>query len=92
MSPLACQRNVPASTAANKGLWRVVRDDNGNGLFDVASENAFELLAGVSIPTSDKMTPGSLFTIATADTSPVGSAALYVDLSGAATDFELVAY
>jgi hypothetical protein len=82
-----------SSTVANTGVWRVVRDDNGNGVFDSASENAFELLSGVGglVAPGDKIPPGKLFAVASADSSPVGSAALYVDYSGGASDFELVA-
>ena len=74
------------STTANTGLWRIVRDDNGNGNLDAATENAVTLLNGVG-----KIPPGGLFNIASADSNPVGSAAFYVDYSGAAGDFELVA-
>jgi hypothetical protein len=82
-----------SSTAANTGVWRLVRDDNSNGVFNAASENAVELLTGVGGTTApgDKLTPGTLFTVASADSSPVGSAALYIDYSGGASDFELVA-
>lgn len=83
-----------SSTAVNTGIWRLVRDDNGNGGFNSGSENAVELLTGVGGATaapSDLLAPGSLFTIASADPSPVGSAALYIDYSGGTTDFELVA-
>lgn len=82
-----------ASTIANRGLWRILRDDNThNGIVD-GTENAFELLAGVggTVAPGDKMTPGSLFTIATSNTPIGGSAALYIDSSGATSDFELVA-
>ena len=82
-----------SSTVANTGVWRLVRDDNGNGVFNTATENAVELLSGVggTVALGDKLTPGSLFTVASADTSPVGSAALYIDSSGGTSDFELVA-
>ncbi len=87
--------NVPlaqtVSTAANSGVWRVLRDDDGNTVLN-GNENAVELLTGVggTVAPGDKMAPGSLFTIASADSSPVGSAALYIDYGGGATDFELV--
>ncbi|MCX7421615.1 MAG: hypothetical protein NT013_18995, partial [Planctomycetia bacterium] len=82
-----------ASTGANKGIWRILRDDNTNAVFDAATENAFELLTGVggTVAPGDKMSPGTLFSIATSDTPIGGSAALYIDSSGATSDYELVA-
>ncbi len=82
-----------SSTAPDTGVWRLVRDDNRNGVFNTPSENAVELLSGVggTVAPGDNLTPGSLFTVASADSSPVGSAALYIDYSGGTSDFELVA-
>lgn len=71
------------STTANTGIWRIVRDDIGNG---TANDNVLVFQNGAGT-----VSPGSLFTIANSDALPIGSASLYVDHTGAAADFELVA-
>lgn len=74
-----------ASTSANRGIWRLVRDDNQNADFD-AAENAITILNG---PPS--MTPGSLFTIGNSDATGTGTGALYLDYDGTTPGAELVA-
>lgn len=78
-------KNVPlattGSTTATTGVWRIAMDDTNDG----TDENRLVLQNG-----NATMTAGSLFTIAAADTSPVGTASLYVDYTGG-TDFELIA-
>lgn len=78
-----------ATTSVNTGVWQILRDDNGNGTLDAPTvtltENAF-----VFMNSAGSVTPGALFDIASSDSTPVGSGALYIDHSGAATDFELV--
>lgn len=65
------------STAANTGVWRIHRDDNTDSVVD-GTENALIFSNGAGSVAS-----GGLFTIASADASPVGSASLYIDFAGA---------
>jgi hypothetical protein len=67
------------STTANTGVWRIHRDDNGDSVVD-GTENALIFANGAGSVAS-----GSLFTIASADSSTVGSASLYIDFAGMAS-------
>lgn len=87
------------STALNKAIWRIHRDDNGNGAMD-GTENAAQFLKGTFVavatgPASappSPLPPGSLFTFASADVSPVAAASLYVDTTaGMPQSYELAA-
>lgn len=83
-SPLDVDLSTTTSTTLQTGVWRIVRDDDpANGTFD--NQIVFQNNAGVTVPA------GGLFTVASADTSSIGAASLYVDHTGATTDFELVA-
>jgi hypothetical protein len=92
-----------STSGTNTGIWRLHRHNDagspsplnplgysgGLGMAPVAlpaNENVLTFLNGVG-----NVTPGGLFTIANADSSPVGSATLYVDYGGGMTDFEIVA-
>ena len=102
VSPNAVTLFDNGSTALNKAIWRLVRDDNGNGTMD-ATENAAQFLKGTfnSVPLGpsaappSSLSPGALFTFASAgapaaaSASP-GQASLYVD-TNAAAGFELAA-
>jgi hypothetical protein len=75
-----------ASTSATTGIWRILRDDNNNGVLD-AGENSVTFLNG-----APSMTPGKIVSLATADGTGTGVASLFVDYTGAGTTtFELVA-
>ncbi len=89
-SPTGLSLASTVSTTAAKGVWRIHRDDNDDGVID-ATENAVTFLSGVgSVPN------GGLFTIASADPSSVGSSSLFIDYTGTASmgatrDDELIA-
>ncbi len=75
-----------SSTSANTGIWRILRDDNNNGVLD-AGENAVAFLSG-----APSMTPGKILSLASSDGTGTGVASLFVDYTGGGTTtFELVA-
>ena len=83
-------------TDANTGIWRLVRDDsngdsNSDGDILDPGENAMTFATGAG-----SIAPGGLFTIASSDSGSLGAgghqaSAIYIDHTGAMTDFELVA-
>ncbi len=78
-----------SSTTAATGIWRILRDDNGNGRFDNTAtniENAVVFQSGA--PT---MTPGQRLSLASSDSNGSGTASLFVDYTGSMTSYELVA-
>ena len=79
ISPTNVSLASTASTTAAKGIWRIHRDDNNDGVID-GTENAMTFLTG-----SGTINTGALFTIASADASSVGSSSLYVDYTGTAS-------
>lgn len=87
--PETVQLANPLSSTPSTGIWRIVRDDNNNGLLDLPDENAV-----VFLNTAGSIAPGGLFTIASSDSGSLGSAGLessliYIDTTGG-TDFEMV--
>ena len=93
------QLALPVSTTAAKGLWRIHRDDDNDGVIDTGmgmgmgqEENALTFLSGTGAAPSPAapIKPGRFYTIASCDPSTVGSASLYIDYNGG-SDFELVA-
>ncbi len=79
VSPKSVPLATTVSTTPTTGVWRIHRDDNNNGTID-ATENALIFSNGAG-----SIAAGTLFTIANADSSGVGSASLYVDHMGGAS-------
>jgi len=85
------------STTAATGIWRILRDDNNNGILDDNTamvpnerENAV-----VFLNPAGSIAPGGLYTIASSDAGSLGpggfqSSLIYIDHAGATTDFEMV--
>ncbi len=78
-SPISVKLAENVSTSSATGVWRIHRDDNIDGIVD-ATENVLTFSNGVG-----SVSAGGLFTIASADASPVGSSSLYIDYTGTAS-------
>lgn len=94
--PENVQLALTASSSATTGIWRILRDDNNNGIYDAPTggpgtgENAVIFSNGAG-----SIAPGALYTIASSDADSLGgggnqASALYIDHTGGMTDFELV--
>ena len=90
-SPTSVKLAETVSNTKETGLWRIHRDDNNDGVVD-ATENVVTFSTGAGF-----VTPGNLFTIASADLTldgkllatglgnTMGSASLYIDYAGTAS-------